>query len=69
MKLSDIKLVTIPKDYKIKKKLGKTQEQVMEEFRHEMTVAFRMQLERPRPYQDFLNSLEEIKRKYIKGYK
>ena len=40
MKLSDIKLVSVPKDYKIKKKLGKTQEQLMEEFRHEMTVAF-----------------------------
>ena len=69
MKLSDIKLVSVPKDYKIKKKLGKTQEQLMKEFRHEMTVEFRMQLERPRPYQDFVNGLEEIKRKYIKGYK
>lgn len=69
MKLSDIKLVTEPKDYKLKKKLGKTKEQVMEEFRHDMTIAFRMQLERPRPYQDFVKNLEEIKRKYIKGYK
>lgn len=69
MKLSDIKLVTIPKDYKLKKKLGRTKEQIMEEFRHDMTVAFRLQLERPKPYQEFAKSLEDIKRKYIKGYK